>query len=106
MSESLQLSGNWNYPTVIRFGSGRIAELADACKTLGMQRPLLVTDAGLGNAAMVRDALQACNDAGLSCALFHDVQGNPVAANVDAGVAVYKSGSHDFKISVVNLISF
>ncbi len=28
------LRGNWNYPTSIRFGAGRIAELPDACKTL------------------------------------------------------------------------
>ena len=33
------LRGNWNYPTAIRFGAGRIAELPDACKTLGMQAP-------------------------------------------------------------------
>ena len=39
-----QLSGNWNYPTAMRFGAGRIAELPDACKTLGISRPLLVTD--------------------------------------------------------------
>ena len=37
------LKGNWNYPTSIRFGAGRIAELPDACRSLGMARPLLVT---------------------------------------------------------------
>ena len=41
------LRGNWNYPTTIRFGAGRIAELPDACKTLGIARPLIVTDPGL-----------------------------------------------------------
>ena len=41
------LRGNWNYPTSIRFGAGRIAELPDACRALGMQRPLLVTDPAL-----------------------------------------------------------
>ena len=95
MSDSLILSGNWNYPTAIRFGAGRIKELADACKSLAMQRPLLVTDAGLANSEMVSNALQSCNDAGLSCGLFHDVQGNPVAANVETGVAAYNDGAHD-----------
>ena len=42
MSQSLV--GNWNYPTSIRFGAGRIRELADACKAVGLKRPLLVTD--------------------------------------------------------------
>jgi len=26
----LSVKANWNYPTAIRFGAGRIAELADA----------------------------------------------------------------------------
>ena len=37
-------TGNWNYPTSIRFGAGRIAELSQACLELGMHRPLLITD--------------------------------------------------------------
>ena len=40
------LSGNWNYPTLVRFGAGRIKELPEHCRSLGMQRPLLVTDPG------------------------------------------------------------
>jgi alcohol dehydrogenase class IV len=43
----MHLHGNWNYPTAIRFGAGRIRELPAACRELGMQRPLLVTDEGL-----------------------------------------------------------
>jgi alcohol dehydrogenase len=38
------LTGNWNYPTAIRFGAGRVAELAEACRSVGIERPLLVTD--------------------------------------------------------------
>ena len=29
----MQLTGNWSYPTAIRFGAGRISEIADACNT-------------------------------------------------------------------------
>ncbi len=47
------LRGNWNYPTLIRFGAGRIVELPEHCRALGMQRPLLVTDAGLAALPMV-----------------------------------------------------
>lgn len=88
-------SGNWNYPTPIRFGVGRIAELPDACRELGMQRPLLVTDPGLAALDMVNEAAQSCTDAGLPCAVFSDVQGNPVEANVSAGVNMFKQGEHD-----------
>ena len=53
-----QLRGNWNYPTLIRFGAGRIAELPDACRTLGIRKPLLVTDPGLAALPMVASAVE------------------------------------------------
>jgi alcohol dehydrogenase class IV len=89
------LRGNWNYPTSIRFGAGRIAELPDHCKALGMKRPLLVTDAGLASLPMVAKSVQLCRDSGLGCELFSDVQPNPVEANVSAGVEAYRAGRHD-----------
>ena len=41
------MQGNWNYPTPIRFGAGRVKEAGDACLELGMKKPLIVTDADL-----------------------------------------------------------
>ena len=38
------LTGNWNYPTSIHFGPGRIRELAQTCREAGITRPLLVSD--------------------------------------------------------------
>ncbi len=95
MSADIELTGNWNYPTAIRFGAGRISELPQTCQEMGMQRPLLVTDAGLAGLPMIDSAVKACRDAGLGCERFSDVQGNPVAANVDAGVAAFRGGDHD-----------
>jgi len=89
------LRGNWNYPTSIKFGAGRITELPEHCRALGMQRPLLVTDAGLAALPMVANAVRLCRDAGLGCEVFSDVQPNPVEANVSAGVAAYRAGGHD-----------
>lgn len=95
MSNEMELVGNWNYPTAIRFGAGRISELPGACRELGMARPLLVTDPGLAELPMVKAALARCRSEGLGCALFADVQGNPVEANVTAGVAAFRAGEHD-----------
>jgi alcohol dehydrogenase class IV len=89
------LRGNWNYPTSIKFGAGRIVELPEHCQTLGMRRPLLVTDAGLAAHSMVENAVRSCRDAGLGCELYADVQANPIEANVTAGVAAYHAGHHD-----------
>ena len=89
------LTGNWNYPTAVRFGPGRIAELPAACAELGIKRPLLVTDPGLAALPMVTETVELCVAAGLGGGLFSDVQGNPVEANVSAGVAAYREGNHD-----------
>jgi alcohol dehydrogenase class IV len=91
----MNLKGNWNYPTLIRFGAGRIRELPEACRTLGMQRPLIVTDPGLAKLPMIANALKVLSDGGLTAAVFSDIQPNPVEANVTQGAAAYKSGSHD-----------
>ena len=95
MEELASLTGNWGYPTSIRFGVGRIRELPEACRELGIARPLLVTDPGLASLPMVAESVAACKDAGLRCAVFSDVRGNPVEANVQAGVAAFRAGDHD-----------
>ena len=89
------LRGNWNYPTQMRFGPGRITELADACRELGMTRPLLVTDPGLKGLAMVRDAIAANEASGLPSSIFTEIKGNPVGRNVDDGVAAYHATGCD-----------
>jgi alcohol dehydrogenase class IV len=91
----MTLKANWNYPTAIKFGPGRIAELGDVCKSVGIARPLLVTDADLAKLSMVRDALQRLSGAGLGAALYSQVTANPVARNVTDGVTVYREGKHD-----------
>jgi alcohol dehydrogenase class IV len=89
------LVGKWNYPTTMWVGPGRIKELPQACRSLGMTKPLLITDAGLADAPMVKAAIAGNVAAGLPTGLFAGVKGNPTGANVDAGVAAYKAGGHD-----------
>ena len=89
------LMGDWNYPTAIRFGSGRIEELPDACAKLGISRPLLVTDPGLAESDMVESALALCTDSALPVAPFSELASNPVGSNVAAAVAAYRAGGHD-----------
>ena len=95
MKEAAALTGNWSYPTAIRFGAGRVRELPEACRELGIRRPLLVTDAGLSAHAMVSGALRACEGAGLACATFSRVEPDPVEVHVLEGVRALKAGGHD-----------
>lgn len=91
----MQLTGNWHYPTPIRFGAGRISELGDACVSVGIKRPLFVTDRGLKELPITRSALAVLESAGLGQALFADVDMNPTGENVEAGLAIYRDGDHD-----------
>lgn len=88
-------TANWNYPTSVRFGVGRIQELPELCQSLGMLRPLLVTDRGLGNAPITTAALASLQAAGLGAALFCELKPNPVESNLADGLAAYHAGKHD-----------
>lgn len=95
MADLSHLSANWGFPTAIRFGPGRIKELARVCESAGMTRPLIVTDPGLAKLAIVAAAKASLEEAGLKTAVFSDVKGNPVGRNVEAGLAVLRDGRHD-----------
>ncbi len=88
-------TANWSYPTAIRFGAGRIKELAEACAATGISRPLLVTDRGLAALPITQNALDLLDAAGLGRALFAEVDPNPSDVNLTAGVAAFKAGDHD-----------
>lgn len=90
-----KLVSKWNYPTTVRFGAGRIAELADACKASGFANPLFVTDPFLAKTPIVANALKVLGDAGMKPGLFHDIQPNPVESNVYAGIEALRRGSYD-----------
>lgn len=88
-------TGNFNYPTSVRFGAGRVSELAQACKELGITNPLIVTDPGVANLPMLGDILAQLGDAGLTAGVFQGVRGNPTGENVEDGVQAYAHGGHD-----------
>ena len=86
---------NWSYPTAIKFGVGRIGELAEHCTAVGLKRPLLVTDKALAALPITAGALDILQQAGLGRAVFSEVDANPTDRNMAAGIAVYKAGGHD-----------
>lgn len=91
----MEFNGNWNYPTQMIFGPGRIKELPELCKAQGMSKPLLITDEGLKDAEIVLNTLEIVRAAGLEIGLFTGVKGNPTGQNITDGVAAYKQGGYD-----------
>lgn len=88
-------NSNWNYPTTMWFGNGRIADLPTACAQLGMQKPLFVTDEGLVALDIVKNTCALLSEAGVEHVLYSNVQGNPSGENVDQGVALYREQGCD-----------
>jgi alcohol dehydrogenase class IV len=94
------LSTTWNYPTTVLFGAGSARKVAKACEAAGIARPLVVTDPGLARLPVIERVLAPLREAGLSPALFSEVRPNPVAANVEAGLAAFRAGGHDGVVAV------
>jgi alcohol dehydrogenase class IV len=91
----MSTKANWNYPTAVRFGAGRIAELAEALQAADIRKPLFVTDAGLAGLPVTQRVLDILREAGVETAMFSDVKPNPISANVEAGIKVLREGGHD-----------
>ncbi len=93
-------SANWSFPTRVRFGAGRIAELPAAVAELDAKRPLVITDQGLATLPPVTRTMAVLKDAGISTGLFSAVKPNPTGGNVDAGVRALKEGGYDLVVAL------
>ena len=89
------MNSNWNYPTTIWVGEGRIKDLYLACNQLKIKKPLFITDNDLVQSQMVKEIIKDLNQKFLSINIFSNVKGNPVGSNVSEGVEAYKKGNHD-----------
>lgn len=96
----MAISGTWSFPTKVLFGAGRLREIGRSLKGLSVKRPLIVTDAGLAGHDMIATLTDLIAEDGLQSGVFADVKGNPVGANVTAGVAQYLDGGHDAIIAI------
>lgn len=94
------LSANWNYPTAIRAGAGRVRELPSLCFEFGMRAPLLVTDPGLASLPLINNILNLCEENGLRVDMFANIKGNPTGQNVIEGLTVFRTGEHDGVLAV------
>lgn len=91
----MDINANWSYPTAIRFGAGRISEIAEACTIAGIKNPLLITDRGLSSLDITLKTLDFLELAGLGRSMFSDVDPNPNEKNAAAGIKAYRDGGHD-----------
>ena len=73
----MTFQANWSYPTTVKFGPGRIKELGEACLSLGIGNPLLVTDKILAQLDITQNAVDILKSSGFEGVVFNDVDPNP-----------------------------
>lgn len=87
---------DWSFPVPIRFGPGRLAELAEVCAAAGMRAPLVVTDRGSRDLPFIEQAMTSLSSAGL----FSDISPNPTDADIANGRSVFREGGHDGVVAI------
>ena len=80
---------NWNYPTNIWFGAGKIEDLVEACFDLKIKSPLFVTDKDLLNLPMTSKVIEKLKNEFENLQVFSNFSGNPTGKNVTEGVSLY-----------------
>ncbi|HEX9903644.1 MAG TPA: iron-containing alcohol dehydrogenase [Propylenella sp.] len=85
------------YLTTIDFGAGALAALPDACKELGIKRPLLVSDHGVAAAGLLGRASALLPS---STPQFLDVPPNPTEKAVSDALTVYRAEGCDGVVAV------
>ncbi len=91
---------NWSFPTSVRFGAGRVDEVAEACTAAGIVRPLVITDPGMVELRAIAAVTGTLTAAGVEHGLFADVHPNPVGNDVEAGIEVFRRGGHDGIVAI------
>ncbi|MHB1122785.1 MAG: iron-containing alcohol dehydrogenase [Ramlibacter sp.] len=88
----MTISG-FSFPTAIRFGPGARREVAGHLQSQGLKRPLIVTDRGLAELAVLAEFRGLLS--GLEPAVYAGVAGNPTASQVTAGAQALRAHGAD-----------
>src|SRR6201996_1042553 len=90
----------FNFPTVIRFGAGAIAELPEHLAAAGLKKPLLVTDPMVAQLDFFAGIVASLKARGFSVEVFSDIHKNPVKSDVLKGGDVFAGTDRDSIIGV------
>jgi alcohol dehydrogenase len=93
-------SFDFQLPTRIVFGAGKLSELGAVAASLGCQRALVVSDPGIVAVGHTPRGIASLEEAGLNVLLFDGVGENPTTAHVDAGLSVAQEYRPDLIIGL------
>src|SRR5439155_1724917 len=75
-TERLWMLSTWSFPTKIVFGASSSEPLAEVAKSLGMKRPLVVTDPGIVKSGLLDGVTASLARAKIPWQLFDRVESN------------------------------
>ena len=96
----MSLKANWNFPTHIKIGLGRLKEIGQCCSDLNIFNPLVVTDKNLNDNEIIINLKNELNSSNLPHSVFSKVDSNPTEKNLTKGLKALKEGSFDGVIAI------
>lgn len=82
-------------PRLLKVGAGASLALPEVLRTLGVSKPLMVTDAWLSQSGMMQPTLDALADARIKPTIFDGVVPDPTTDSLNAGVEKAKANGCD-----------
>ncbi|WP_305829247.1 L-threonine dehydrogenase [Photobacterium leiognathi] len=94
------MSSAFYIPTVNFMGAGCLTQAADAIKSHGLKKALIVTDKVLNQIGVVTQVAVLLTERDIDSVVYDGTQPNPTIKNVDEGLALLKENQCDFVISL------
>lgn len=87
-------------PSVVAVGPGTSDEVSGYARSLGITRPIVVSDSYLVEIGLVDRLLPGLRESGLHTVTFHDVESDPTVKQVDAGTETAREHEADGVIAI------
>ena len=90
----------FSFPTTIHFGAGASKLLGEHLNSMGLKRPLIVTDKVLAALPLITEISASLSVAGLSPNVYGGIWGNPTGSQVMNGAAAYAAHYADCVVGI------
>ncbi|WPC75729.1 L-threonine dehydrogenase [Vibrio porteresiae] len=87
-------------PTVNLMGADCLVDAADAIKSKGFTKGLIVSDAILNKIGVVKQVADLLTERGVATVVYDGTHPNPTVTNVNEGLAILKENQCDFVVSL------
>lgn len=87
-------------PRILQVGAGASKEVGIILKSMGLQRPLIVTDKIMVQLGYIECIMECMSDVEISADVFDDTVPEPTVSSIQAGVDQVRSGHYDCIIAL------